>query len=330
MITENKIKQEELFNMRGQQANQMVLQDFLGGRAAGQTGVPDFSDQAQRAELMSILSGMDPKTMMQHAPAIAMGTAGFVQPDMLPQDQMSGALQATGVVPNFQNTPEGQARSLAASRDEALAVQSARNQGSMDELAFKAANPSVASAGSPATVSPGTSDKLYEMVLAELARQHPDANLENLDPAAVGALRSRAAEAYQVRKNAEAAVADALAGVPLEPYTHDTWRPFDEETRLRMVPGQAPAPAAPAAGMVPSDPTPAPQSDVQMVPPAGPVVPVPGPGAIATGGGRPGQTQLPPGSIPVPQGLSASEGQTVTHTSGKKFVVKAGHLVPLE
>jgi hypothetical protein len=245
-----------------------------------------------------------------------MGTSGFIQPDMLPQDQMSTAMQATGVVPNFQNTPEGQARSLDAATQRALQVQGMRNQGDMDELRFKAANPAAASAGSPVAVSPGTSDKLYEMILQQLAGQFPDANLENLDPAAVNALRSRAAQNYQVSKNAEAAVADALSGVPLEPYTYDTWKPFDEETRLRMRQGEAPA------GVVP-------QGDTQMVPPAGPVptAPVPDPTGM---GGKPGQMQLPQGSMPVPTGLKASEGQTVTHKTGKKYVVKNGYLIPLE
>jgi hypothetical protein len=40
--------------------------------------------------------------------------------------------------------------------------------------------------------------------------------------------------------------------------------------------------------------------------------------------------QLPQGSMPVPTGLKASEGQTVTHKTGKKYVVKNGYLIPLE
>jgi hypothetical protein len=172
---------------------------------------------------MSILSGMDAKTMMQYAPGFAMGTSGFIQPDMASAgpDVHGHAGDRRGA-----ELPEhtgGQARSLDAATQRALQVQGMRNQGDMDELRFKAANPAAASAGSPVAVSPGTSDKLYEMILQQLAGQFPDANLENLDPAAVNALRSRAAQNYQVSKNAEAAVADALSGVPLEPYTYDTW-----------------------------------------------------------------------------------------------------------
>lgn len=232
------------------------LQEILAGN-------PNMSDPALRGKIMSNLAAMEGG--LQYGPSFAAGSATFVNPNFVNETDLSKILLGTGVTSTFAGTPDGQSRDLQNAlelqqmrNDAAFDQQILQNAGAMDRTRYETDN-GTGGQRAPATVSPETSDKLFEDLQARLTGdqgQYPDTVLE---PELANAMRLELAQRYAQTKNAEQAIADVLAGVPVEKYTYDTWAPFDEEDRLRLAKPNAPAtssaPPAPAAsGPTATDP----------------------------------------------------------------------------
>lgn len=267
------------------------LQDLLAKN-------PDLALPENRASLMSTLAGMEDG--LTAGPKFAMGAAGFIQPDFLPPDQFANALQSTGVVTDYGNTQSGLERQIAGDLDEALRVQQLKNASELEQLEFKAANPSVTTGGALPVVDLKRADELYNAVLDQLRTQNPGLDVDDpksFPPAAQQQIREQVARKFQITRDAQAAVSGVLSevapAVSSREYTWaDSWNPFGPDS----VPAIDPAKLA-SRGATQSAPAP----------------------ASAAPAAAPAPAQVPT-SIPVPEGMTVAEGEVVRlKSTGQTF-----------
>ena len=215
---------------------------------------PNLSDQAERAKLIAEIAGV--RDGYKLAPAFAAGASTYVNPNFVNQSDLSTILLGTGVVPNYGNTPAGQGVDNAAAMDRqtsvnntALERQRLSDAAEMERLQYQTAHPKPATSGSLAELTPKEAEALYAAANERLTGDGAKYEGYAIDPELQQALRLRLAENYQQSKNAEAAVAAALAGVPLTPTNQQWGIPFSNDT-LSMAPSapQAAAPAQAASG----------------------------------------------------------------------------------
>lgn len=233
---ENKQRQNQITSTR-------QLQEILAGN-------PNMSDPALRGRIMSNLAAMEGG--LQYGPGFAAGSATFVNPNFVNESDLSKILLGTGVTSTFAGTPDGQARDLSNALElqrmkdnAAFDRQILDNAGAMDRTRYETDNGGT-NEGRRATVSPETSDKLFEDLQSRLIGEQGQYSGAVIEPELAAAMRLELAQRYAQSKNAEQAIADVLAGVPVERYTYDTWAPFDEEDRLRLAKPNAPAAASPS------------------------------------------------------------------------------------
>lgn len=196
------------------------LQEILAGN-------PNMSDPALRGKVMSNLAAMEGG--LQYGPGFAAGSATFVNPNFVNESDLSKILLGTGVTSTFAATPDGQARDLQNAlelqqmkNDAAFDQQLLNNAGAMDRTRYQTDNGGGTGDRAPATVSPETSDELFEQARARLFQGQND---PSMDPELESAMRLRLADTYARTKNVEAAIADVLSGVPVK--KEDNWQWLD-------------------------------------------------------------------------------------------------------
>lgn len=222
MAAETAKVQAELTDIRNAQAYQAMLADVLSDPAWMET--PE--GRAKAASMLPYL-----KDGMQHGPGFLTGTSVFTQPNFMDPNSLSNVLIGTGVVNGWKDTPAGHQ----------YEVDHGHTAGS-----------------TPLDVSPTDMGGLQNMTEARLQAKY--GNL-TIDPEVFAAIMPRVAESYQRSRNAEAAVAEAINAVPLEPYDNSWWPTGNTNLRLATPPAGVPAPAdkaaaggAPTPAAVPVDP----------------------------------------------------------------------------
>lgn len=213
------------------------LQEILAGN-------PNMSDPAVRGKVMSNLAAMEGG--LQYGPGFAAGSATFVNPNFVNESDLSKILLGTGVTSTFAATPDGQARDLQNAlelqqmkNDAAFDQQLLNNAGAMDRTRYQTDNGGGTGDRAPATVSPETSDDLYDMLAGRLVGPGGKYEDATIDPELSQAMRFELAQRYAQTKNVEAAIADVLSGLPME--FEDNW--WTDRVKL----GKAQTGAAPAA-----------------------------------------------------------------------------------
>jgi len=209
-----------------------------------------------RADLMSAIAGAPGG--FQHGPGFATGSSTFINPNFVNESDFSRVLLGTGVVGAHSGTPAGHRAALDAQAAQAAAKLEADNahnasslanaltrtqmeqDGAMARTIYQGQNPN-ASNRAPLDVSPQDANGLMKRTAEVLLSMYPDAEP---DPEVLSTIMPRVSQLYQVSRNAEMAIQQALAEIPLEEYTYDTWKPFDQEQRMRL-PKNAP-PVAPS------------------------------------------------------------------------------------
>ena len=221
-----------------------IKNDGTVGLADIFTNGGDLSDPVVRGHIagQAIRGGVDPATVTGHSV--------YTNPQFTNPNDLATIMTGTGAVSSYGATQPGQAAAL----DNNIAVQEAQNAGRLAELEWYKANPGVVTArggtGTPMDVSPGDVGKLQEMTLTALegVLSAQGKSLQNVDPSYTTAVLDRATQLYQVTRNSQAAITQAIGEVPFETQSNDiSWWPFSDGGGVDIT-GPAAQPAAPQAG----------------------------------------------------------------------------------
>lgn len=194
VASDTAINRAKLSALQRQEQAMHSLADILGDPTLATT--PEG-----RARLMSTLSQVPDG--LQYGPGFATGTSVFTNPGVFNPDELSNVTLATGVTPNYANTPSGLAQTLAGDLQKAQLKEAGDTQRKALELAVTGTT----GGGTPPTVNLKAGGEFATAIDEALTGQFGDAAV---DPALRDALTAHAVELFQRTRNAPAAIQQAL------------------------------------------------------------------------------------------------------------------------
>ena len=310
-----------LARTQGAQTDNTIKNNQLANTGILQSDLARFNELSQTpegmAQIFSSVPGMGDAAMMKNFPAFLSGArASGMDPNFINSEDFGKVLLGTGVVNNYENTPQGQQAKFAAD----LNMQD-------DEQLFNVEHPELAgrkSGQNPTNYSPDNVGKIWEQTITTLESMglSADGTTRNLlMPGIVERMRTNGG-------NIDQAIQEVLQDFTVEEYDSAPWLPWGggskrlkaNETVAPDVPGPPPADVSadnPAAANL------APNS-----PPAAAGI-LPDPNAVTRAPLPPvGQGTDP--NAPAATTTTIPDGATATNpTTGEKVIRQNGKWVPL-